>query len=384
MIKLKYTLSSQEYNEIFRNAAETFDNEMAKRDTAIRNMSTKLKIINYTNEFIEKRLLSINSSIDYNKKLVTFDNDIGGTYNQFGYVIHPKFKREPIDIFNLRLMSGGSMFKNSIKCRINIGDELDKENGVTKVFKDNEMYINFLMSDNSPEKELIFDKIYSDTLTIEYTLNSAVSLGTMRFNIVEIDPFIYGAYSLNSIEFYSLDSTSGAISETPIKTVYSINNLGKTRIILDEKIKFSKVVFRFDLSASKTQEDNIDVFPFGLKHIYFYEADFLEDSMAIIPIRSSDFIEYIYNDITLYHAGEPIQTTTDYYGIEFYTDFVNNTLTGRVYASSDAAAYRIAKNTKVIYAKVPLIWINEANKQRQYLSLSGILFNYVTEETMMI
>jgi hypothetical protein len=77
-------------------------------------------------------------------------------------------------------------------------------------------------------------------------------------------------------------------------------------------------------------------------------------------------------------------TTCEFYNIEFYTDFINNTLTGKVYTSSDAQAYRIAKNTKVLYAKIPLIWVNEATKDKQYLSLSGILFNYTVDENIFI
>jgi hypothetical protein len=152
---------------------------------------------------------------------------------------------------------------------------------------------------------------------------------------------------------------------------------------LDKKFKFSKVVFHFKLKF-KTKINNQDVYPFGLKHIHFYEADFLDNSTVIVPIRAKDYIEYIYNDIKIYHAGAPIESTCDYYDIEIYTDFINNTLTGRIYTSSDAQLYRIAKNTKVLYAKVPLIWTNQANKDKQYLSLSGILFNYTTDESTFI
>ena len=202
--------------------------------------------------------------------------------------------------------------------------------------------------------------------------------------MIEIDPYIYGAYSIDYIEVFALNEVNGIISETPLKTVYSIKNIGKTRVILDEKVKFSKVILHFDLSNVKTQINNIDIYPFGLRHIHFYEADFIENSTVIVPIRANDYIEYIYNDIILYHAGDPIETTCEYYGIEIYTDFINNTLTGRVYTSSDAQAYRIAKNTKVLYAKVPLIWFNKANKDKKYLSLSGILFNYTVDENIMI
>jgi hypothetical protein len=238
------------------------------------------------------------------------------------------------------------------------------------------------MADNSLEKEIIFDDLKEDTVKIEYVLDNKVALGTARFNMIEIDPFIYGAYTIDLIEFFTLNEENGIVSELPIKAVDSISNIGKIRIILDEKIKFSKVVFHFNLSGFRTQVNNIDVYPFGLKHIHFYEVDFLDDSSVIIPIRAKDYIEYIYNDIKIYHAGTPINSTCDYYGIEIYTDYINNTLTGRVYTSSDAQSYRITKNTKVLYAKVPLIWTNNANNDRQYLSISGILFNYTTDETI--
>jgi hypothetical protein len=229
----------------------------------------------------------------------------------------------------------------------------------------------------------MFSDIYSDQLKIEYIIdpNNRMTLGTSRFNVIEIDPYIYGAYTIKFIEIFSLNEVNGVVSETPLKTINSINNIGKLRVILDEKVKFSKVVFHFDLSNLKSFNDNNEiVYPFGLRHIHYYEADFLEDSHAIIPIRANDYIEYIYNNITLYHAGNPIDTTCEYYDIEIYTDYINGTLTGRVYTSSDAAAYRISKNTKVLYAKVPLIWTNKANTSKQYLSLSGILFDYTVDE----
>jgi hypothetical protein len=319
--------------------------------------------------------MALNGSTNDNNKLVAFTNDLGGAYNQYGYTVHPKFKKEPIDIFNLKLTSGNTMFKNSLSCKVN---DVDMNPD------DEENYVNFLMADNSVEKKIIFQELKSEKLKIEYTLDNKTALGTSRFNVIEIDPYIYGAYSIDFIEIFSLNEYNGEVSKQPIKTVYSISNIGKIRIILDEKVKFSSVAFHFDLKNVKTQINNIDIYPFGLKHIHFYEADFLEESHVVLPIRANDYIEYIYNDITLYQAGNPIMTTCEFYNIEFYTDFINNTLTGKVYTSSDAQAYRIAKNTKVLYAKIPLIWVNEATKDKQYLSLSGILFNYTVDENIFI
>jgi hypothetical protein len=58
-----------------------------------------------------------------------------------------------------------------------------------------------------------------------------------------------------------------------------------------------------------------------------------------------------------------------------------------VYPSSEAQAYRIAKNTKTLYAKIPLLLENKdsAGKMvKTYLSLTGILFDYTTEESMIL
>ena len=127
-------------------------------------------------------------------------------------------------------------------------------------------------------------------------------------------------------------------------------------------------------------QNNDEVYPFGLKHIYFYEADFIENSYIILPIKADDYIEYIYNDVVLYNAGQDIETTCEYYGIEIYTDYINKTLTGKVYTSSDAAAYRITKNTKTLYAKIPLIQDDISTNKRTYLSLTGVKFNYTCDE----
>jgi hypothetical protein len=366
---MKYTLNSQDYNDIFKNAQEQFDLEMIKRDSLIEDMSKKLMIINHTNEFINNKLNQINASSYRENKLKIFDKNISGVYNQYGYMIHPKFKSEPIDIFNLKLVDGGSMFKKTLECKLN-GEV-------------NEEYLEILKSEKTIDKKIVFERFDTPEVTITYRIkqDNNVSLGTMRFNVIEIDPYISGAYSIKEIKIYTLDTNTSLIKSDPDKVITDINNIAKTRIILDKKMKFCEVSFTFSIEEFASDIGTDKVYPFGLKHIHFYEANFLEDSCAIMPIYSNDYFEYIYNDITVYTAkGIQSDKTTEDYNIEFYTDFENNTLTGRIYASSEAQAYRIIKNTKVIYAKIPLILENKLTKEKEYLDLLGILFNYTTEE----
>lgn len=377
---MKQTLSSQEYNELFRNARDTFDAEMAKRTVALNNMSKKLEIIECANEFIEMELMNSAFTKDISSSQVAvFNDDLGGTFNKYGATVHPKFKNEPIDIFNLKLTSGNTMFKNSLTCTTILENTKKiNEDEQPLVIEDNS-YVNLVMSDSSLEKEIIFNKLTRDRITIEYTLDNTIALGTARFNVIEIDPYLYGVYTIESINAYSLNQIDGAISTEPIATVGTIENIGKIRVILNQKIKFSKIAITFKINFNVI-ENNIDKYPFGIKHIYFYEADFIDDSYVVLPIRANDYFEYIQNDIIIYHGGSNLETTCDYFNIEIYTDYVNNTLAGKVYTSSDAQSNRITKNTKVLYAKIPLILKNIATGDRDYLSLTGVLFNYVTDE----
>ena len=378
---MKYTLDSQSYNDIFKEAQEKFDNEMLKRDKMMATINKKLMIISYANEFINRKVdtmgVGMISASDYhNNKLVVFDKDVSGMYNQYGYMVHPKFKSDPIDIFNLRLTDGNSMFKNSLICKYNGNEEKGAE------------YINLLVEDSSISKEILFEKSVTEITTISYEINpkNKISLGTMRFNVIEIDPYISGAYDIQQISIYTLNSDTAAVGATPTIEIKNVQAIGKTRIILSEKVRFSKVEFTFK-NNFKTDASGIDIYPFGLKHIHFFEANFLEDSSIIVPIYSKDYFEYIYNNIKLYTANGIKEDVAENYNIEFYTDYDNNTLTGRVYPSSEAQAYRIAKNTKTLYAKIPLLLENKdsAGKMvKTYLSLTGILFDYTTEESMIL
>ena len=367
----KPILSSQELNKKFSEAKQQSDLMLASINKIKEDVTKKLSIINYVMEYSNIKLDTINSGIAKDNNKISFDKNVYGIYDQLGYCIHPKIKSS-IDIFNLKLLSsdntvGRTMFKRAVSCRVN---DID-----------NEDYINILMEDNVADKKIIFEELKNDTIKIEYQIDNQLSVGTSRFNMIEIDPYISGAYSIQSIECYNLDTT-GNLSEVPIKTVSAINNIGKTRIILDEKIKFSKVVFTFKCNYSSKVND-VDIYPFGLKHILFKEVDFLLDSFAIVELRSSELIDYIYNDITLYSVNGKIETTIDMYDIEIYTEY-NKVLTGRVYPSTNAQANRIAKNTKTLYLKIPLVKQNKVNNDKEYLALTGIKVNMTTQEEIII
>ena len=361
-------MSSKELNDIFSQAQkETIDYQ--QKIQAIKNdMSKKITIIKYENEFINKKLDVLNTGLIANDKIVSFDHNSYGVFNDYGYMVHPKYKKSPIDIMNLKLPNGDNYFRNEVLASVN---------GVEK-----SEYVNLLMADNHVEKNIIFEEFDTSDISIEYTLSNTYTLGTMRFNTIEIDPYLYGAYDLMSIEIYSLDKTNN-ISAEPTYTYSGFSNIGRTRIILPEKMKFTKIKFNFKINF-KTQRNSIDIYPFGLKHIHLLEANYVEDSFVITQFLSDEFVEYVMNNMTMYTTQGKKEITANEYGIEVFTNYENNTLFGKVNLSSAAGVYRIPKNTRTLYVKIPLTKKDLNGNIVEYLTLNGLELNFTTNEQIIL
>ena len=361
-------MSSQELNKIFKDA-QVNNVLFEKKLEAIKDdMGKKINIIKYENAFINKKLDVIDTGLIANDSLVSFNKNSYGMFNEYGYMIHPKFKKTPIDLMNLKLPEGGNYFKEGIITKVN-GVEMPS-------------YTNILMADNHITKGITFDEYNTENISLEFSLSNELLLGVMRFNTIEIDPYIYGAYDLLSIDIYTLDSTNNITAE-PTIVLNGFDNIARTRIILKEKVKFTKVVFNFKVNY-KTEKNFVDIFPFGLKHIHFYEADYVEDSFVITQFVSDKFIEYVMNNMTLYTTQGKLDIDAMDYGIEVYTDYENNTLMGKVNLSTEASIYRIPKNTKTIYIKIPLLQKNIKTKEKTYLCLNGVGLNFTTNQEIVL
>lgn len=361
-------MSSKELNEIFSNAQKDTINFQQKIQAIKNDMSKKITIIKYENEFINKKLDVVNAGLISNEKIMSFENNSCGVFNDYGYMIHPKFKKTPIDILNLKLPNGDNYFRNEV---------IAKVNGIEK-----SEYVNILMADNHVEKNIVFEEFETSDISLEYTLSNAYNLGTMRFNTIEIDPYLYGAYDLTSIEIFSLDSSNN-ISAEPTYIYNGYSNIGRIRIILPDKLKFTKIKFNFKINF-KTQRNTIDIYPFGLKHINLLESDFIEDSFVITEYISDDFVEYVMNDMVLYTTQGKKEIIANEYGIEVFTNYENNTLFGKVNLSSSAGIYRIPKNTRTLYVKIPLIKKDINGKIIEYLTLNGVELNFTTNEQIIL
>lgn len=353
------TMSSQELNKIFKEAQDKSIKVVKELDNAKKDISKKLTILNYQTEFIKNKLNTVKGEVTQDD-IVSFDYTSIGDFSDYGTCIHAKFNKTPIDLFNLKLNNGGSMFRDDIFVRIN---------GIER-----EEYKSILMTENTLNKEIYFEEYFSDVVNIEVELDRSNILGTSRFNMIEIDPYIYGAHDILSINVYTADET-GETKHEPTFSINGFDSIGRTRIILDKKYKLHKISIDFKTNM-KSYKAEQEVYPFGLKHMYFYECDFKPSSFVIAEYSSNEFLEYINDKTMLYTTKGKIDTTLTEQKIEVYTDYIGNTLSGRVYPSTETDKNRIIKNTKKLYLKIPLIKDDFFDSSRKdYLVLNGIKVN---------
>ena len=344
-------MSSQDFNDILKNATDKIQSVSEEMTTIKNDIQKKLAVIQYEQEYLgyqNSKIVSASPKEDSFLFLNTGKND--GLYEGFSNVVHAAYKNTPINIFNLRV-SGGT--KDYFR---------DEANVIINGIQD-EYFKNILKADTIADKEIFFEEYKAKTaiktqsegsiieekqdrtiITIER--NEANAIGTSSFNVIEIDPYLYRSFDFEKIEVFTDDS------EKPAAVISDVKNVGKTRIILDKKYVFKKVVFTVahNYSISKNGEK---IHPFGIKHLFFLEADFRKDSYIVVPYHSEEYINDVDNSIQVTTATGTRMSTVDDEGIEIYLSYDYGMLSNPQEAST-IIKKPIARNLKNIYFKIPL------------------------------
>lgn len=346
-----HKMSSQYYNSILSDAKNKI-NKMNENIADIKNnIDKKLLIINHENEYLNHCLNKMNYQELQGNTFILLNNNHKGLYETYSNVVHAYFKKSPINVFNLRSINTNSYyFRDEVNVSIN---------GIN-----NDYYKNILKADGIEDKLIFFEEFQDQSalgrtsddettiiskdnlinLTIEIDKNKI--LGVSKFNMIEIDPYLYKSFDIEKINVYTDDY------DNPSYTISSIKEVGKTRIMLDKKYEFRKVEFLFAPKYKTTKNDEV-VIPFGLKHIYFYEADFRNDSYIILKHDSEDYIDNVKNDIIVYTPVGSFESTIKQEGIEIYLENNNGSLES-LQEPSQNVKNPIARNLRTIYFKVPI------------------------------
>ena len=341
--------NSHELNQIFNEAQDKIKRVEKDVDTIKNDLATRLDILKYETEYLNYRATQFLNETPEDYTVCLFEKGVG-YFDKYGTDVYAKMTKAPINVFNIQMSGLNSYyFREDMKVTIN-----------NKIL---DSYLDIFKHDTISET-LFFEKFESPfvTLTLEVSDLSNILYPT-RFNVIEIDSFLQGSFHLQKLRIYQLDEDLNT-THAPI-TVEQFNQLGKNRIIMPEKYHFYKIEFEFYIDYKTLVADEL-VYPFGLKHIYFYDADFSEGSYVIVPIHANYNIAIVKDQITVISNQSVLDTTIDAMNVELYMQFENNVLSLPFNASTTNSRYEVALNTDTVYAKIPL---------KLHESLSCIRFN---------
>lgn len=357
-------ISSEELNNILIDAKDKLDTLDKKFETAKSDMEDKLKIIGYESEYVQSTLSKVKAGnfqkIDGMIGFAYLDKSLTGNYDRYGSTIHAELIKSPVNVFNLEVSAFNEVyFREDVRVSVN---------GVT-----DDKYLSLLKHDVI-QKPIFFDTYKDDLVTIKIELTDlATILGPSKFNVIEIDPFLHGSFDIEETRIYEFTSEGTINTNLAPITLPKMPSVGMERIVLPEKINFYKIEMDIRVNYETYRNSSI-VYPFGIKHIYFYNMDFKTDSYLIAEITSDKNISYIKNDIMIKTPfGEKAAKITTS-NIELYLDRDGESyeLYSPIEPSLSDEINEIARNVKKIYARIPV------NPEDNFI---GIAFNIVNRSS---
>lgn len=254
-----------------------------------------------------------------------------GIFSSYYFDIYPALVNEPLNLFNIA-STQGVFFREDVNLKMIYGNGETED--VTDILKHDSLKSTYFHK-RLKEKEITFLLSLKDYQK---------PLGASRFNIIEIDGFMPGAFRLKRLSLQYGDETIN---------YEDFNTLGKNRIILEEKKQLNQIEFVFEL-LQKVVNNDITYYPLALKHIYLLNADFKSENYAIVKIESDKVINLIKDECIISSNRGITQTTLKTLGVEIYAHYTDNQLYMPVAISNAYEIYEIPLQVKTLYAKVPV------------------------------
>lgn len=316
-------------------------------------METKLAILNTYYDTANKTLAAITANIKEAKRqedTVVFGLDyntskiVDGSYSIYGQTIHPAFVKLPEQIFNFVTGTSQALFKDNVDVSFIVGDTEDFQYEYCNILKDE--------SDTSKiDVFKSFDLSNDKQLTLAIEIHPANLVGNAKCNMIEINPYLPGTFDITGIRIYTLEQylMQQTDDEPAYESTAIYKNVGAQRIMLDGTYQ----IYRFEMDIQVHMPSDMPDY-FGLRHLYFYNADIDEEnSYVVVKIQKDSYINSTEGNVTIYTAEDTKDIrpesygAPDYPGIQYYMLYENDTLQGKV-------SGQLARNVRELYAKIPL------------------------------
>lgn len=332
-------MNSKELSEVLGESQESITKIESDMNLVKHDLANKLEVIKNEQEYSMQELLNLSellngaTSKDLKNRIVyARQSSLAGSYDMYGSTVHPKFVRDPNNIFNF-VTSMGPVYKNNANVRIN-DVASDKHNSM-------------LMHDSITGKGIAFGEYTTANIKVEVEVNVGDMLGDTTFNMIEIAPFLPGSFTINSIDVYKVQSYLTQSTLPDYSILLPINKVGACRIMMDQKYS----LYKFVMNITINYKNRNGKYPFGLRHLYFYNAEFDPNSHVIAKIDKSKFIDWVSEDITVRDQSGVFASTCVAQGVKLFMSYDNNLLQYEIATSKGLNENIIARNTKELYVK---------------------------------
>lgn len=336
-----YKMSSKELMDVLDTAEQSVSNLRSSIGTIRQELDKKLKIFSNAIEFsaetagvLGEYLMQKDRSIP--STIVLGDAEIvDGKYTKYGLNILPASAKHPNNIFNL-MAATGPLFKNNATVYIN-GEIAPTQTGI-------------LMHEGIKDRPSCFEEYAEPDLTLRIEINPNDMLGATACNTIELLPFIPGSFNILGIRFFSMRDYRNK-AETPSITMDgTITNVGASRIVLPENID----LYACELDIRLRFKNAAEKYPFGLRHLYFLNCSYREDSHVVVKLSQDAYIDWISDDITIHDQSGMHITTCSNEGIKLYASYADGIFGAEILPTKGAIQNGIARNIRTIFVDIPV------------------------------
>ena len=346
--------------------------------TAVKEqIETKLGILNTYYKAATNMLSSLESQIKEKAReqdTVVFAIDqnkivSNERYGIYGQTIHPYIIGLPDQVFNF-MTSSGALFKDNVSVTFSYEKTtvINGESSVETVSDHKDQYSDMLRHETDSSKKDVFFCFPVPNITMTVEIKPGNLIGNTNCNMIEICPYLPGTFTINKIRIWTIDQyLSKQLDDIDATDLPNMSGnyplIGSERIMLPDTYQIYRV--EFDIMLHYMDEG----YPFGLRHLYFYDAKAdRADSYVIVKIDKDDYINSLGSSVTLYTPSGNQVCDVDAYGsgtsqkIEFYAAYENGLLQIPLQAGTS-----LPRNITSFYAKIPV-----------FESIKAITFNDIT------
>lgn len=337
-------LNTQEVHDIITRSSQDMKdlkNEINNVGESLAHLSNIRNIqVEYSNMLLDR--MQANPETKTNDYVLTNEkHNVIGNYEKFGTTIYRRTIRER-NVFNIRSASG-YFYRTDISSKI--GNHRD------------EQYEEFLKHESIQKRPTfvrLSEKFFEGSVMgeepefiVEPFVDTEIQAGSTYFNTIQIHPHLPGSFNIVKIRVLENESDGWITINDDI-----IDGTSK-RIILDRKYALLAVELHIKMKKSMKLEGQ-DSWYFGLKHLYFFDTDYQENSDIIFEVEQPEFIHSIHEKITIQTPFERKETTLREMEAEVFAGLENGQVEHRIMTSNDYETNTILRNIKKFYVKMPV------------------------------